>query len=148
MHNLLSIQVICSSKIEREEVDFFGSMPWTEDAEKKFLSKIQELFTICRDQCSKVALNFEIEAEHVRELTFQLNKRKNKAVEINTSKLTIREIEIVGLIMQGLTNKEISEKLFISFETAKCHRKHILVKTGCKNTAALVNHYSQTFFEK
>ncbi len=54
----------------------------------------------------------------------------------------------IGLIMQGFTNNEIAEKLFISYETVKSHRKHILLKTGAKNTAALINYYHQTFFDK
>ncbi|MBL0133790.1 MAG: helix-turn-helix transcriptional regulator [Chitinophagaceae bacterium] len=50
--------------------------------------------------------------------------------------------------MQGHTNNDIAEKLFISYETVKSHRKNILEKTGAKNTAALINYYHQTFFEK
>jgi DNA-binding CsgD family transcriptional regulator len=50
--------------------------------------------------------------------------------------------------MQGYTNHEIAGKLFISYETVKSHRKHILLKTGAKNTAALINYYHQTFFDK
>jgi DNA-binding CsgD family transcriptional regulator len=50
--------------------------------------------------------------------------------------------------MQGLTNVMIAEKLFISYETVKTHRKNILEKTGSKNTACLINYYHQTFFEK
>ncbi len=60
----------------------------------------------------------------------------------------MREIEILGLIMLGYTNQQIAEKIFVSFETVRSHRKHILEKTGAKNTAALINYYHETFFEK
>ena len=66
----------------------------------------------------------------------------------STILLTRREKEVLELIANGMTNNMIAEKLFISYETVKSHRKHILVKTAAKNTAALINYYHHTFFEK
>jgi DNA-binding CsgD family transcriptional regulator len=54
-------------------------------------------------------------------------------------KLTAREIEIVNLIAQGNTNKQIANKLFISLNTVQTHRKSILRKTKCNGTAELTN---------
>lgn len=52
-----------------------------------------------------------------------------------------REIEILGLIAEGLTNIEISERLFISKRTVEGHRQTLIEKTGSRNTAALM-HYA------
>lgn len=52
--------------------------------------------------------------------------------------LTEREIEILKLICQELTNAEIAEKLYISARTVDGHRNNLLSKTGCRNTAGLV----------
>ncbi|WGQ09579.1 response regulator transcription factor [Pedobacter gandavensis] len=52
-----------------------------------------------------------------------------------------REIEILTLIAEGLTNSEISEKLFISKRTVEGHRQGLIEKTGSRNTAALI-HYA------
>ncbi|PLX06904.1 MAG: DNA-binding response regulator [Marinilabiliales bacterium] len=52
--------------------------------------------------------------------------------------LTERELEIVALICQGLSNVEISEQLFLSKRTVEKHRANILEKTNCMNTASLV----------
>ncbi len=52
--------------------------------------------------------------------------------------LSSREIEICRYILEGLTNPEISEKLFLSVRTVETHRKNILAKLKVKNTAALV----------
>jgi DNA-binding CsgD family transcriptional regulator len=49
-----------------------------------------------------------------------------------------REIEIIKDIANGLSSIEIAEKLFISDLTVKKHRKNILSKSNCKNTAQLV----------
>ena len=52
--------------------------------------------------------------------------------------LSAREIEIISLICQGLSNIEIGEKLFLSKRTVEKHRANILEKTDTKNTASLV----------
>ena len=52
--------------------------------------------------------------------------------------LTKREKEILKLISQGLTAKEISEKLFISPRTVDTHRTNLMRKLNLKNTAGLV----------
>ena len=54
--------------------------------------------------------------------------------------LTRREREVVILIVDGLTNEQIAQKLCLSRTTIDTHRKHIMGKTGCKNSAALVRY--------
>lgn len=53
--------------------------------------------------------------------------------------LTPREIQIINLISQGHSNKEIADKLFLTINTIKTHRKNIMKKTLCKGTADLTN---------
>ena len=57
--------------------------------------------------------------------------------------LTIREIEIIKLIADGLTNHEIATRLFISTLTVDTHRKNILSKLQLKNTASLVKYAAE-----
>lgn len=52
--------------------------------------------------------------------------------------LSKREIEIIQLIAEGLTNKEIADKLFLSSHTVNTHRKNIMHKLRLKNTAGIV----------
>lgn len=49
-----------------------------------------------------------------------------------------REEEILKFVAKGLNSVEIGEKLYISEETVKQHRKNILAKADCKNTAELI----------
>jgi DNA-binding NarL/FixJ family response regulator len=51
--------------------------------------------------------------------------------------LTNKEIEIVTLISQGFTSKEIAEKIFISVRTVETHRHNILKKLNIPNAALL-----------
>lgn len=52
--------------------------------------------------------------------------------------LTKREMEILRLITDALSNKEIAKTLFISDQTVSVHRKNIMRKLGVSNTAALI----------
>ena len=52
--------------------------------------------------------------------------------------LSEREIEVIRLISEGCTNKEIADQLFLSPHTVNTHRKNIMSKLGIKNTAGIV----------
>lgn len=54
-----------------------------------------------------------------------------------------REAEILELICQELTMKEIGEKLFLSEQTIQTHRKNLMKKTLAKNTVGLVKYAFQ-----
>lgn len=64
----------------------------------------------------------------------EINRLKNK---MRYQSLTKREKEVLTYIARGLTDVQISEKLFISFATAKTHRNKIIKKLKVKNTACL-----------
>ena len=51
--------------------------------------------------------------------------------------LTRREIEVMGLIVQGYINKEVADKLHIGLSTVVTHRKNIMEKLGLKSLSAL-----------
>ena len=52
--------------------------------------------------------------------------------------LTPREKELLKYIVEGLTNHEIAEKMYLGVETINSYRKNLLIKLGAKNTAVLV----------
>ena len=54
--------------------------------------------------------------------------------------LTHREVEILGLIAQGLTNPEIAQRLFLSNHTIKTHISRIFAKTGSRDRAAAIGY--------
>ena len=54
--------------------------------------------------------------------------------------LSERELQIVKLIKEGFSSKEISSQLNISLKTVEVHRHNILKKLNLKNSAALVNY--------
>jgi len=53
-------------------------------------------------------------------------------------KLTKREVEVLRLVSQGMTNTEIADKLFISKRTVDGHKANLIQKTGSKNVVDLL----------
>ena len=56
------------------------------------------------------------------------------------SVFTPREREIIELLIKGYSSRKIAEELFISYETARTHRKNILQKAGVSNTGQLISY--------
>ena len=70
---------------------------------------------------------------------FSLNIKSLNTNELEKKyKITKREMEVIGLICLGKTNKEIADQLFISVDTVKDHNYKIFQKTGVKNRTQLM----------
>lgn len=69
----------------------------------------------------------------------QISTHFNNGFQDNND-LSKRELEIIKLIAEGLTNAEIAQQLFISPLTVKTHRTNILRKLELPNTASLVSY--------
>lgn len=72
-----------------------------------------------------------------------LNVINDRSIETNVVtcspiSLSDRELEIIAHIADGLTNKEIADKLYLSSHTVNTHRKNIMAKLGVNNTAGIV----------
>lgn len=72
-----------------------------------------------------------------------LNAINSESLETGTKgcapiSLSKRELEIIAMIADGKTNKDIANDLFISAHTVMTHRKNIMNKLGVNNTAGIV----------
>ncbi len=68
-----------------------------------------------------------------------INKTVDKKEELDiVTKLTPREIEVIKLISQGFTIREIAKKLDISSRTVDGHKTNIFAKTGTESSVQLV----------
>lgn len=63
--------------------------------------------------------------------------------EEKTDKLSEREIEIIQLCVDGLSAKEIADKLNISNRTVEHHKERIFKKTGCRSVMELIKYAMQ-----
>lgn len=106
---------------------------------------IRELFEVGADGCvlksnSGKELLSAIERVVSGKTYFdQLNDFIDAPKEFKEFRLSEREIEIIELIAEGVTSKEIASRLFISEHTVKTHRKNIFQKTNVSDSDQLIN---------
>lgn len=89
------------------------------------------------------AIGTKLEPEHVaRELVRELTAHNDDSlvnVRLAMAKpLTARELEVLELIIEGLTNREIASQLHISINTVKKHINHIFGKLDVRNRSQAI----------
>jgi DNA-binding CsgD family transcriptional regulator len=80
----------------------------------------------------------EYNGESMNEILF---KKIYPVYEVDDRRcLSQRELEILKAISQGLSSKQIADKLCLSIYTVNNHRKNMLTKIGCKTWSELMNY--------
>ncbi|MBN2275021.1 MAG: response regulator transcription factor [Bacteroidales bacterium] len=69
-----------------------------------------------------------------------IHQLKTENESAGVKNLSIREIEIMKLWGNSLTNKEIAEKLYLSVRTVETHKNHIMQKLNLKTSVDLVKY--------
>ena len=65
-------------------------------------------------------------------------KMPQSSTNLSAMPITPREKEILQLIVKEYSNQEVADQLCISIRTVEAHKRNIIEKTGCRNTAGLV----------
>ncbi|HHP7242717.1 MAG TPA: response regulator [Cyclobacteriaceae bacterium] len=76
--------------------------------------------------------------QEVKEFVFKQFKNEDQDKIPNIENISEREIQVLKLIAEGYSNKEIGEKLFISHKTVEAHRGNILRKLKLNSNAELI----------
>ncbi|WP_452223654.1 response regulator transcription factor [Lacinutrix chionoecetis] len=74
---------------------------------------------------------------------FKRANDNNNELYIKQNRISPREKEVLKLVANGFSSKQIADKLFISNHTAISHRKNLIEKFKVKNTAQLINRASR-----
>jgi DNA-binding NarL/FixJ family response regulator len=102
---------------------------------EEFLHAIRMVASGQKYICTDIALSL------LRKVSSNLPTISGAAtVKTSNTDLSKREIEVLRLIADGLTNTEIADKLFTSKRTIESHRQSLLEKTKSNNTATLIRY--------
>ncbi|MCW5202987.1 response regulator transcription factor [Desulfobulbus sp. US1] len=101
-----------------------------DDSDTELLPAIQQI----RD--GELYVSPQLAAEVTREMASALQDQK----ETPLVHLTKREKEVLQLVVNGLTSKQIGDKLFLSPRTVGHHRSSLLKKFNMKNSVDLANY--------
>ncbi len=81
--------------------------------------------------CEEIAMDFV-------QMSIEKHNCIPMPVDLSELDLSNRELEVLQLLSEGLTNLEISDKLFLSKRTVEGHRQNLIEKTKSRNTPALI----------
>jgi DNA-binding NarL/FixJ family response regulator len=79
----------------------------------------------------------------MKELGMTVPPVRRRAAVTNPGGLTSRQLEVLELLTEGLTNAEIAEQLFVSTRTAEHHVEAILTKLGVTNRREAARRYAE-----
>ncbi len=82
--------------------------------------------------------------ETIQKASIDVNDIDFESFKCEPIVLSERELGIIILIAEGLTNAQIADQLFLSTHTVNTHRKNIMAKLGVKNTAGIVMYAVKT----
>lgn len=122
--------LIISNSITRKELHEFNSAGITNIILK--IAGKEELF----DAIDSSLKGKKYYSDELLDLLLKSDERSNSSEE--PVQLTASELEIVRLISEGLTTKEIASRKFISFHTVISHRKNIFRKLGVTSVSELI----------
>ncbi len=83
------------------------------------------------------AIHINDSGEQIKSILEKAFSSLNNPHSTAQQSLTEREIEVLKLLVEGNSNKEIAEKLSLSAHTVITHRKNITVKSGIKSVSGL-----------
>lgn len=138
LHQYPSVKVIMLSTYFNE--DFVSQL--MESGISGYLLKSTG-FTELKDSIRKVAEGSFAFSQEIMEVIvggYKVSSESQGSLKKDSisSQLTEREIELIKLIGEELTMKEIADKIFLSEHTVKTHRKNIMAKLDVKNTAGMI----------
>jgi DNA-binding CsgD family transcriptional regulator/tetratricopeptide (TPR) repeat protein len=120
----------------RAAADAFGAAGWSYDRALMLSllddeEALAEALEVARDLGAEPLTRRVL--ERMRELGLRIPQGPREATRANPAGLTARQLEVLELLTEGLTNAEIAERLVVSQRTAEHHVAAVLMKLGASS---------------
>jgi two-component system response regulator DctR len=96
-------------------------------------------FDFCEKPCSDNALVDRVEQALAQSDAYLQSHRQTGRLQERQAELTERERDVMALVVEGLPNKLIADRLDISVRTVEVHRSRVFEKMAVKSAVELVN---------
>lgn len=96
-------------------------------------------FDFCEKPCSDNALVDRVEQALAQSAAYLQSHRQTGRLQERQAELTERERDVMALVVEGLPNKLIADRLDISVRTVEVHRSRVFEKMAVKSAVELVN---------
>ena len=96
-------------------------------------------FDFCEKPCSDNALVDRVEQALAQSQAFLQVHRQTGLLQVRQAELSERERKVMALVVEGLPNKLIADRLDISVRTVEVHRARVFDKMEVKSAVELVN---------
>ena len=100
-------------------------------------------FDFCEKPCSDNALVDRVEQALAQSAAYLQSHKINGRLQERQAELTERERDVMALVVAGLPNKLIADRLDISIRTVEVHRSRVFEKMEVKSAVELVNLFRQ-----
>jgi two-component system response regulator DctR len=100
-------------------------------------------FDFCEKPCSDNALVDRVEQALAQSAAYLQSNRKTGRLQERQAELTERERDVMALVVEGMPNKLIADRLDISVRTVEVHRSRVFEKMEVKSAVELVNLFRQ-----
>jgi DNA-binding CsgD family transcriptional regulator len=150
---VLAAAARCHGIVEGEEQHFLEALRWHEGQPNAFerartllcygeLLRRQKRRADARSRLRAALVDFEQVgaaswAERARLELAATGERARRRVLDTRDELTPQEVQVAGLVAQGLTNREIAARLFLSPKTIETHIRHTFQKLGVRSRTEL-----------
>jgi len=130
------IDIVVSNDTNTDFSPIFGTIKDISDQKK-----------MCPGNKVGQGIKLSIDATHISPSNYNKKYQFDNSLRSNSyKKVTRREKEVLKLVADGFSAKEVANKLFISIHTAINHRKNLISKLHVKNTAELIKIASRYFW--
>jgi DNA-binding NarL/FixJ family response regulator len=103
----------------------------------------KEISRELHDEIAQASTGNEVHQSHLKSEAISSSPHA-RLLQRQKSGLSSREVEVIQLIAEGMTNKEVASELGIGVKTVEKHREHLMRKLDIHNTAGLTRYAINT----